>query len=75
MSINTQRLSLYQAIETLPDSLLSELIKFIEFLRFKTQLGETPHPQPRQPGSAKHLIISMSADFDEPLADFAEYMI
>ncbi len=74
MSINTQRLVLYQTIETLPDSFLSELVKFIEFLRFKAQLGETPQPRPRQRGSAKHLIISMSADFDEPLADFAEYM-
>ena len=28
----------------------------------------------RQAGSAKHLQITMSDDFDEPLDDFAEYM-
>ena len=28
----------------------------------------------RQPGKGKHLMITMSDDFDEPLEDFAEYM-
>lgn len=28
----------------------------------------------RKAGSAKHLGITMSDDFDEPLEDFAEYM-
>jgi len=27
----------------------------------------------RQPGSAKGKILFIAADFDEPLADFAEY--
>jgi hypothetical protein len=70
----TQQLALYQAIETLPDNFLVELLKFIEFLRFKAQQEELPKPKPRQRGTAKHLISSMSPDFDEPLADFAEYM-
>ena len=34
---------------------------------------ERPKPQ-RQPGRGKHLMITMSNDFDEPLEDFAEYM-
>ncbi|MEO5332914.1 MAG: DUF2281 domain-containing protein [Magnetococcus sp. YQC-5] len=29
---------------------------------------------PRQPGSAKGKIRYISADFDEPLADFKDYM-
>ncbi len=41
------------------------LIKFVTI--------NSPKP-PRQPGRAKHLMISLSEDFDEPLADFAEYM-
>ena len=32
-----------------------------------------PFPS-RKAGSGKHLNIVMSDDFDEPLADFAEYM-
>ncbi|MEZ4656937.1 MAG: DUF2281 domain-containing protein [Caldilineaceae bacterium] len=31
-------------------------------------------PMPRKAGSAKHLGICISDDFDEPLDDFAEYM-
>lgn len=35
----------------------------------------TTVPKPRrQPGSAKHLNIRMSDDFNAPLADFEEYM-
>jgi len=70
----TQQLALYQAIETLPDNFLTELLKFIEFLRFKACLETVPKLKPRQRGTAKHLIISMADDFDEPLTDFAEYM-
>ncbi len=33
----------------------------------------SPVKQPRQPGSAKELVI-ISDDFDEPLDDFKEYM-
>ncbi|RLT33971.1 MAG: hypothetical protein DWI57_17105 [Chloroflexi bacterium] len=32
-----------------------------------------PRPMPRF-GSGRHLGIHLSADFDEPLDDFAEYM-
>ena len=41
------------------------IIKFVTIASPKAQ---------RQPGRGKHLMISMSDDFDEPLADFAEYM-
>ncbi|HFC12955.1 MAG TPA: type II toxin-antitoxin system prevent-host-death family antitoxin [Anaerolineae bacterium] len=34
---------------------------------------EQPKPR-RQPGSAKQFNIQLADDFDEPLADFAEYM-
>ena len=32
------------------------------------------HKGPRKAGSAKHLGIQISDDFDDPLDDFAEYM-
>lgn len=33
-------------------------------------------PKPRRrPGSAKSLQLQMADDFDEPLADFAEYIL
>ncbi len=32
---------------------------------------DSPKP-PRQPGRGKHLMITISDDFDEPLEDFAE---
>ncbi len=39
-----------------------------------TQLLSSSSLQPRKAGSAKHLDIHISDDFDEPLEDFAEYM-
>ena len=39
----------------------------------KNQKVETARMS-RKAGSAKHLGITMSDDFDEPLEDFAEYM-
>lgn len=40
---------------------------------FEKETSKTAKPR-RQAGSAKHLNIQMSDDFDEPLDDFAEYM-
>jgi antitoxin (DNA-binding transcriptional repressor) of toxin-antitoxin stability system len=33
----------------------------------------SPKPE-RKPGSGKHLMITMTNDFDEPIEDFSEYM-
>lgn len=39
------------------------------------KLVTLPSPKPpRQPGRGKHLKVSLSDDFDEPLPDFTEYI-
>lgn len=62
--------------ETVPESMFSELIEFIKFLKFKANnnSAETQEAKPiRKPGALKGKIF-MSDDFDEPLEDFKEYM-
>ena len=61
-----QREQLHQLIDTLPDSLLAELIKFVEFLQYKWQLLGTSAKPPYNPvdfpeGIAPELDLS----FDE----------
>lgn len=41
------------------------IIKFVTITSLKPE---------RQPGRGKHLMITMTDDFDEPLEDFDEYM-
>jgi len=41
-----QRKQLHQIIDTLPDNLLAELLKFIEFLQYKWQLLGTSTAKP-----------------------------
>lgn len=68
-------------IEKLPPHYRLQLIEFItETLKPTLQTApditsaETTEPHRPRFGSAKHLNITMSDDFDEPLEDFAEYM-
>ena len=55
-----------------------ELVAFIDFLLFK-QAGETMPTAPAATGAVSRKLggyekgYRMAADFDEPLADFAEY--
>jgi len=64
-------LSLYAKLESLPPKLKKEVSDFIDLLIEKS----TPKKKEKVPkfGSAKGKI-HMSADFDEPLEDFKEYM-
>jgi hypothetical protein len=61
---------IYSKAKMLPDSAQSALLQLVELLA-KQSSGELPAQI--QPGSAKGLI-SMSADFDAPLADFEPYL-
>jgi transcriptional regulator with AAA-type ATPase domain len=58
-------------LHELPSDRQAEVLDFIRALKRK-QEAQSQAIQPRF-GSARGLI-SMSADFDEPLEDFAEYM-
>lgn len=62
---------LYTQISSLPTDLKQEVSDFVEFLKQKTK-SKTKLKE-RRPGVAKGLI-KMSADFDEPLEDFKDYM-
>ena len=64
-------LSLYTKLESLPNDLKQEVSDFIDFL-FEKSVAKNKKIVPR-PGSAKGKI-RMSADFDEPLEDFKDYM-
>lgn len=59
---------LYTQIASLPSDLKKEVADFVEFLLQKQVSRKKP--KARKPGSLKGKI-SMSADFDAPLEDFA----
>ncbi len=62
---------LYTKIKSLPENLQSEASDFIDFLLKKNQ--KKKNGIKRKAGFLKGKI-KMSADFDEPLEDFKEYM-
>lgn len=66
-------LSLYTKISTLPDSLKSEVIDFIDFLRSRKKKSEHSPKMQRIFGYAKGSII-LKPNFDDPIEDFNEYM-
>ena len=65
---------LYTKLATLPENLKSEVSDFIDFLLSKAKREDKNSSFPKPIfGSAKGMF-KMSADFDEPLEEFAEYM-
>ena len=64
-------LTLYTKLETLPPDLKSEVNDFVDFLIEKS--AKKKKVIVPQFGCAKGKI-HLSADFDEPLEDFKEYM-
>lgn len=62
---------LYSQISSLPSDLKKEVSDFVAFLKHKS-LGKKKIKE-RQFGYAKD-YFKMSADFDEPLEDFKDYM-
>ena len=66
-------LSLYTKIASLPDSLKSEVINFIEFLRAKKTETKPKTRKGRVFGYAKG-SVTMKPDFDAPIEDFKEYI-
>lgn len=67
----TDKLILTQ-IELLPENLKKEVLDFIGYLLMKYKNEGKKKPAPKF-GSAKGKYV-LSADFDEPLEDFNEYM-
>jgi len=55
----TQRTALHQAIEMLPEHILPDLARFIEFLRFKT--GEVRPPVPTASAPYRYPTITLPA--------------
>jgi hypothetical protein len=67
-------IQLLEEIDSLPTNLQEEVKDFVAFLKTKAQKQrQQPALQKRQFGAAKGFFV-MSADFDEPLEDFKEYM-
>ena len=66
-------LSLYTKISSLPDSLKSEVLDFIDFLWTKKKKGKSNPKKGRMYGYAKD-TITLKPDFDAPLDDFNDYM-
>ncbi|MCX6155011.1 MAG: DUF2281 domain-containing protein [Candidatus Kapabacteria bacterium] len=62
---------LLEKIDSLPESLISEVDIFVDYLLFKTSI-KNEEPQ-RTPGFLKGKVW-MADDFDEPLEEFKEYM-
>ena len=63
-------LTLHTKLESLPPNLKKEVSDFVDFLLSKSK---TSTKKPAKFGSAKNKI-KMSADFNEPLEDFEDYM-
>jgi hypothetical protein len=66
-------LRLYTKISSLPDSLRSEVIDFIDFLSTRRRKDKTKSKKVRVFGYAKGKIV-LKPDFDAPISDFNEYM-
>jgi len=66
-------LSLYTKISSLPDSLKSEVVDFIDFLRTKKKKVKSNPKKGRIYGYAKD-TITLKPDFDDPIEDFKDYM-
>ena len=64
------QLTLHTKLESLPPDLKKEVNDFVDFLLSKSK---PVAKKPAKFGSAKGKI-KMSADFDEPLDDFKDYM-
>jgi hypothetical protein len=60
-------------INSLPKELRAEVADFVEFLKKKSKSKSKPKLKEREFGFAKGKII-LSADFDEPLDEFKDYM-
>jgi len=66
-------LSLYTKISSLPDSLKSEVVDFIDFLKSKKRKVSKKIKKGRVFGYAKG-SIKLKPDFDDPIEDFNDYM-
>lgn len=66
--------SLKYDLDSLPKALRDQVMDFIAFLVEKNKSPkDKPTPKKRQFGAGKGKV-KMSADFDEPLEDFKDYM-
>jgi hypothetical protein len=66
-------LKLYNKISTLPDSLKTEVIDFIDFISTKRKSSPKKPAKGRKYGYAKDSII-LKPGFDDPVDDFKDYM-
>lgn len=67
-------IQLYNQIAVLPESLKKKVADFVAGLKAEKDIEKkAPHIKERQFGYAKG-FFRMSADFDEPLDDFNDYM-
>ncbi len=64
-------LQLYKELTSLPAELKAEVERFIQVL--KSKIPAQPSLEKRKFGGAKG-YIKMSADFEEPLKEFKDYM-
>ncbi|HXS58206.1 MAG TPA: DUF2281 domain-containing protein [Hanamia sp.] len=65
---------LYSKLATLPESMKSEVLDFIDFLINKEKKNKIDSDRPRPKFGSGKGTFKMNTDFDEPLADFRDYM-
>ncbi|NEO87702.1 MAG: DUF2281 domain-containing protein [Spirulina sp. SIO3F2] len=70
--------AILEKLETLPNSLQTEVLHYIEFLseRYTSQSDSSEtQPKKKRSGILEGMFsLPLPDDFDEPLDDFAEYM-
>ncbi|NER50944.1 MAG: DUF2281 domain-containing protein [Symploca sp. SIO1A3] len=67
-----------QTVVAMPESLKEELLHYAKYLRdsYSKDIAQEQHPvKKRRSGILKGtFVLPLPDDFDEPLADFAQYM-
>ncbi|WP_256009547.1 type II toxin-antitoxin system VapB family antitoxin [Desertivirga xinjiangensis] len=65
---------IYTKLNSLPDTMKTQVADFIDFLESKAKKGKTILSKPKpQFGSARGMFV-MRDDFDDPIEDFKDYM-
>jgi hypothetical protein len=66
----TQADRVFEHLQHLPESVVAEVLDFVQFLEQKHQ--RSAQPPAREPGSGRGQVW-MADDFDAPMEDFKDY--
>ena len=65
---------IYGIIPTLPEAMQEDALHYIEALKEKAAVENTPTPLPNRGWGCMKGLITIHDDFEDPLEDFKDYM-